>query len=240
MEKLIYAFWRSDETAASLRNRFLASVAPRIRDLGAERLQFNIADFGDMTGTLTNFAIASMKPRPDGIVSLWLTSAWRREPVERELRGNFARVAGYSVAESTILPNLRHPSREGERTAGFSQVTFLQVPPRLAASEWRRIWFEEHTPVAIETQANFRYVQNVVTMPLAADCPPVSGIVEECFPIEAMRDSRVFFDAVGNPQEYRRRVALMTRSSAKFIDFDRLDVIATSEYVLHSAVEPRL
>ena len=77
-------------------------------------------------------------------------------------------------------------------------------------------------------------------MPLATDCPPVSGIVEECFPIEALRDSQAFFDAVGDAQEYRRRVTLMRQSSAKFIDFDRLDVIATSEYLLHSAVEPGL
>ncbi len=240
MEKLVYAFWRNDEAAASLRDRFLAGVAPRIGELGAERLQLNVADFDDLTGTLPNFAIASMQPRPDGIVSFWLTSAWRREPVERVLRETFARIAGYAVAESTILPNVRHPGRAGERTAGFSQVTFLQVPPRLGAAEWRRIWVEEHTPVAIDTQANFRYVQNVVTMPLATDCPPVSGIVEECFPIEAMRDSQVFFDAVGDAQEHRRRVALMRQSSAKFIDFDRLDVIATSEYLLHAALEPRL
>jgi hypothetical protein len=240
MEKLIYAFWRDGEPAAAVRQRFLAAAAPAIRGLGAERLQLNIADFTDLRGALPNFSIASTNPPPDGIVSFWLTSAWRRDPVERLLRGTFSRVAGFVVAESTILRNVEHPARAGERTAGLSQVTFLQVPPRLDPAEWRRTWFEEHTPVAIETQANFRYVQNVVVMPLARDCPPVSGIVEECFPTEALRDRAVFFDAVGDPAELRRRVQLMQQSSAKFIDFDRLDVIATSEYVLHSATEPDL
>jgi hypothetical protein len=240
MEKLIYAFWRGDQPAASLRDRFLAQAAPRIRDLGAERLQISIADFTDLAGTLPNFAIASTTPRPDGIVCLWLTTAWRRQPVERVLRETFARIAGYVVAESTILPNVEHAGREGERTFGFSQVTFLQVPPRLSPAEWRRIWFEEHTPVAIDTQANFRYVQNVVVMPLAADCPPFAGIVEECFPIEAMRDPAVFFDAAGDPARFRRHTQLMRQSSAKFIDLDKLDVIATSEYLLHSAADPRL
>jgi len=240
MEKLIYAFWRGSEPAEPLRNRFIGEAAPRIKDAGAERLQINVADFADMTGMLSNFSIASMDPRPDGIVSFWLTSALRRQPVERIVREAFPRIAGYVVAESTILPNIKHPSRAGERTAGFSQVTFLQVPPRLSPAEWRGLWFEQHTQVAIDTQANFRYVQNVVVMPLSSDGPPFSGIVEECFPIEAMRDPQVFFDAVGDPKEYQRRVGLMVQSSGKFIDFDRLDVIATSEYMLHSAAEPKL
>lgn len=240
MEKLIYAFWSGDEPAGTLRDRFLAETAPRIQRLGVERLQVNVADFIDMAGTLANFRIASMEPRPAGIVCFWLTSAWRREPVERVLRETFARVAGYVVAEATILPNVAHPGHPGERTAGFSQVTFLQVPPRLDAAEWRRIWFQEHTPVAVETQANFRYVQNVVVMPLAPDCPPFAGIVEECFPIAALRDPHAFFDAVGNPEECNRRIARMRQSSAKFIDFDRLDVIATSEYMLEPVGEPRL
>lgn len=240
MEKLIYAFWRGDASAVALRDRYLGELAPRLRDLGAERLQFNVSDFPNMTGTLDNFSIASMQTRPDGIVSFWLTSAWRREPVERTLRESFARVAGYAVAESTILRNVEHRVAAGERTPGFSQVTFLQVPPRLSTTEWRRIWSEEHTSVAIETQANFRYIQNVVTLPLAADCPPFSGIVEECFPIEAMRDPQVFFGAPGDAAEFQRRAQLMQQSCAKFIDFDRLDVIATSEYVLHAEAEPAL
>lgn len=240
MEKLIYAFWRGDAPAVALRERFLGEVAPRLQDLGAGRVQFNIGDFPDMTGTLDNFRIASMQPRPDGIVSFWLTCAWRRGPLERVLRETFARVAGYAVAESTILRNVEHRVAAGERTPGFSQVTFLQVPPRLSAAQWRRIWAEEHTSVAIETQANFRYLQNVVTLPLAADCPPFSGIVEECFPMEAMRDPQVFFDAPGDPAEFQRRAQLMQQSCVKFIDFDRLDVIATSEYILHDAAEPAL
>lgn len=144
------------------------------------------------------------------------------------------------VAESTVLPNVKHPSREGERTFGFSQVTFIQVPPRLTFDEWRRVWFTEHTSVGIDTQANFRYVQNVVTMPLTAGAPPWRGIIEEGFPIEAMRDSQAFYDAVGNEEEHQRRLGIMMASSAKFIDFDRIDVIATSEYMLHSAHEPKL
>jgi EthD domain len=240
MEKLLYAFWRGAQSPELLRQRFLREVAPAITQLGAERVQLNVADFADLSGALVNFTLHNTKPVPDGIVSFWLTSAFRREPVEKLLAGSFARIAGYEVAESTILPNVRHRPRAGERTYGFSQVTFLQVPPRLTYEAWRKVWFQEHTPVGIATQANFLYVHNVVVMPLTEDAPPFRGIVEECFPPEAMRDSQAFYAAVGDEPRHQRHQQLMMDSCAKFIDFDRIDVIATSEYRMYEAREPAL
>jgi len=240
MEKLLYVFWRGTENAAALRERFRGELAPRLRALGAERLQLNIADFDDLAGTLVNFSHHSTQPPPDGIVSFWLTSAYRRAPIEALLAPACSRLAGYAVAESTILPNLKHPPAPGERTYGFSQVTLLQLPPRLSYEAWRRLWFEEHTPVGIETQANFLYRHNVVVLPLSADAPPFRGIVEECFPPEAMRDSQAFYAAVGDEPRHQRHLARMMESCAKFIDFDRIDVIATSEYRLAPAWEPAL
>lgn len=240
MEKLLYAFWRGATDADELRRRFIGELKPRISALGAQRLQFNIADFADMSGTLVNFTLRCTRPPPDGIVSFWLTSSYRRAPVERLLQEAFARIAGYEVAESSILPNLLHPTQEDQRTYGFSQVTFLQVPPRLTYEAWRRVWAEEHTPVGIATQANFRYVHNVVVMPLTPDAPPFRGIVEEGFPPQALRDAQAFYDAVGDEPKHQRHLQQMMASCAKFIDFDRIDVIATSEYPLHAAGEPAL
>jgi hypothetical protein len=240
MEKLLYAFWRGRQSAEVLRQQFLTQLAPRIGELGAARVQLNVADFPDLTGTLVNFSLHNTKPVPDGIVSFWLTSAYRREPVEKLLAQSFDRIAGYAVAESTILPNVRHPPRVGERTYGFSQVTFLQIPPRLTYEAWRRVWFQEHTPVGIATQANFLYVHNVVVMPLTEAAPPFRGIVEECFPPEAMRDSQAFYDALGDEPRHQRHQKLMMESCAKFIDFDRIDVIATSEYRLYAPQDPAL
>ena len=240
MEKLVYVFWRGPESATTLSDRFRREVASRLQTLGAERLQFNIADFADLSGALVNFSLQNTKPAPDGIVSFWVSSAFRRAPLERLLAEAFARIAGYEVAESTILPNVLHRPGEGERTYGFSQVTFLQVPPRLTYETWRRVWFEEHTPVGIDTQANFLYVHNVVVMPLTAGAPPFRGIVEECFPPEALRDSQVFYNASGDEARHQRHQQRMMESCAKFIDFDRIDVIATSEYRLHGAREPAL
>jgi hypothetical protein len=240
MEKLVYVFWRGPQSAATLSERFRDESAPRLQALGAERLQFNIADFADLSGALVNFSLHNTKPAPDGIVSFWLSSAFRRAPLEQVLSQTFVRLAGYEVAESTILPNVLHRPRAGERTYGFSQVTFLQIPPRLTYEAWRRVWFEEHTPVGIDTQANFLYVHNVVVMPLTEGAPPFRGIVEECFPPEALRDSQAFYNAVGDEARHQHHQQRMMESCAKFIDFDRIDVIATSEYRLHDGHEPAL
>ncbi len=240
MEKLLYVFWRGNAGAGDHKRRFLDEVAPRMRALGAERLQFNIADFADLSGALVNFTLHSTRPAPDGIVSFWLTSAYRRAPVEQLLAASFERIAGYAVAESVILPNVLHPPHPGERTFGFSQVTFLQVPPRLSYEAWRQIWFNEHTPVGIETQANFRYAHNVVVMPLTEGAPPFRGIVEEGFPPEAMHNSQAFYNAAGDEDRHQRHLKRMMDSCVKFIDFDRIDVIATSEYRLHDGHEPAL
>src|SRR5579871_611386 len=75
MEKLLYAFWRDGEQCAALTERFRGTVAPQLGALGAERVQFNIADFGDLSGALVNFTLHSTQPPPDGIVTFWLTSA---------------------------------------------------------------------------------------------------------------------------------------------------------------------
>jgi hypothetical protein len=119
-------------------------------------------------------------------------------------------------------------------------VTFLQVPPRLSYEAWRQIWFNEHTPIGIETQANFRYAHNVVVMPLTEGAPPFRGIVEEGFPPEALHDSQAFYNAAGDEQRHQRHLQSMMDSCVKFIDFDRIDVIATSEYRLHDGHEPAL
>jgi hypothetical protein len=241
MEKLIYAFWRkADQPAPSVRERLLVELEARLQSLGAERPQFHIADLGGTTERLPQFEIAATKPPPDGMVSFWVSSAFRRAPLEQWITSLFARVAGYVVSESTILPNLAHPVPRGERSYGFTQVSFLQLPAHLSYEQWRKIWFEQHTLVAIEAQATFRYVQNVVVQPLTADAPSYRGIVEEAFPEQALADVFAFYAASGDKDKLRRNMRTMKESSQRFLDFDKIDVLAMSEYVLHSEREPRL
>ena len=240
MEKLMYMYWRGNDEPAQLRARFATEVAPRLRALGVERLQLNVADLGDLSDCIDHLRLTNLAPKPDGFVSFWLTSAWRRAPAEKLLAAQFARIAGYVVLESTILPNVEHPPGRNERTHGFSQVSLLQVPRRMSFEEWRGIWLNRHTPVGVDTQSNFRYVQNVVVLALTPGAPPWRGIVEECFPSEALRDLRTFYDASGDEDKFQRNLQLMIESCAAFIDADKIDVIATSEYMLHAEPEPTL
>ena len=240
MQKVLYAYWAGATQPAATRDRFLTEVAPRLRDVGVDRLQFNVADLGDLSDGLEHLQLATMSEKPAGIVSFWLSSAWRREPAERVLADAFPRIAGFAVVESSVLPNTLHPPRADERTYGFSQVSFLQLPPRLSKDVWRDLWLNRHSRIAIETQSNFRYVQNVVAYAFTADCPPWTGIVEECFPPEALRDIRLFYDASDDEEKFQRNAQAMMDSCAAFIDADGIDVLATSEYQLHAAQEPRL
>ena len=61
---------------------------------------------------------------------------------------------------------------------------------------------------------------------------PYDAIVEENFPDEAMTDPQVFFDAVGDDEKRQKHEQEMIESCMRFIDFDKLDRILMSEYVI--------
>ncbi|AEI82115.1 hypothetical protein CNE_BB1p06950 (plasmid) [Cupriavidus necator N-1] len=101
----------------------------------------------------------------------------------------------------------------------------LKRPPRLTHEAWLDIWHQDHTQVAIETQDDFLYVQNVVVHPLTHGAPIIDAVVEECFPASAMTDPHAFFDAVGDEDKLKRNSGSMMDSCNRFIDFDKLDVV---------------
>ncbi|WP_233531830.1 EthD domain-containing protein [Antrihabitans sp. YC2-6] len=139
-------------------------------------------------------------------------------------------VVGYEVAETV---RLRPPPTEfGERTPGLANIALLRRPPDLTPGEWLRRWHDDHTSVAIDTQATFGYVQNVVIAALTDAAPQVDGIVEELFPIEALTDPHAFYGSGGNHAELLRRVGVMAASVARFGADRNIDVIPTSRYVL--------
>ncbi|MBP1685510.1 MAG: hypothetical protein H6Q33_1653, partial [Deltaproteobacteria bacterium] len=105
-------------------------------------------------------------------------------------------------------------------------------PPRLRYEHWRDLWLDGHTPIGIETQSNFGYRQNIVVRRLTYGAPPCDGIVEENFPAAAMTSPHAFYDAVGDEARYQARLQRMMESCHRFIDFDKIDVIIASEYVM--------
>ena len=165
-------------------------------------------------------------------MQFWLPSANARfrSRIDVILASSCQRFAAWLVAESTIIANSPQPSEPGQRTAGWSQASFISFRPDLTHSAAVDHWHSHHTRVAIETQSNFEYVQNIIVMPLTPHAPTYDAFVEECFPAEAMTDSATFFDAAGDPAKFDANLAAMQDSCEKFIDFSRIDIIPTSQF----------
>jgi hypothetical protein len=233
VEKLVAALWKPEaQSAADFNAALLGPLAAQLQAAGSQHLRFNLQDATVAPGA--KLRQVNTKPQMHAIAQFWLPSANTRfrGAIDAALAAHSDRVAAWIAVESTIIANVAHPVVPGERTWGFSQATFLGRPPRLSHDDWRRIWQTTHTEVAIATQANFEYVQHVLVQPLTADAPDFAGFVEECFPIEALSDPQVFFDAVGDAAKFDRNLASMMESCGRFIDFDRIDVLITSQFNL--------
>ncbi len=102
----------------------------------------------------------------------------------------------------------------------------------MISTGWRRSRSGTATTprVAIDTQSNFEYVQNLIVRPLTDDAPDYAAFVEECFPLEALTDPHAFFDAVGDQAKFEANLATMMDSCNRFIQFGRIDIMPTSQY----------
>lgn len=234
MEKVLYVLWRPqashpDEFRAAL----VGPLAERLVAAGAVGVQVNAADSA-VDGALIRMTI--LDPPIDAVVGAWVHSAVDalRRPLDAAVAQVADRWAGYVVSESEPLRDADRAPDAGGRTPGFAQLAFLRRPAHLTHDEWVDRWLNGQTQVAIETQATFRYVQNLVVRRFGEDPPPFAAIVEECFPLEALGDLHAFFDTGGDDAELQRRMAVMGASTARFLDDGELDVVPTSEYVVPS------
>lgn len=233
MQKVIYLLWQPEhDTFDSFSQQLSGPLADRLHTLGARHLQLNLAD-ADVSAA-NGLRQTQAGPLPQAVLSFWLDSAVGefRRPFDEALQVICSRIAGYLVCESVPIRNTRFPASPGQRTHGFSQLAFLQRPTRLSHEAWLEVWQNHHTPIAIDTQDNFQYVQNLVVQVLTPGATALAAIVEECFPPAAMDDPQAFFDAPGDEAKFQHNLALMMDSCQRFIDFDQLGVLPTSQYPL--------
>jgi hypothetical protein len=233
MEKIIYLLWREPGATPEAWHRELRErLGPRLAAAGAHgaRLNLDDAEVRD-TEALRQRVI---DPQPDALLQVWVDSAigFLRSGIDAAVTASVPRHAAYLVTESQAIVNRAHPPQPGLRTEGFAQLAILRRPPRLSPAQWLDIWHNGHTPVGIETQSNFEYVQNVVVRTLTADAPAIDAIVEECFPLAALRDPFVFFDAAGDEAKFKRNLDRMMTSVQRFIDPGTIDVLLSSQYVM--------
>lgn len=231
MEKLIYPVWKDPKTSGDDFARTLrGTLAPQLLADGNVRgVRLGVSD-SDMEPA-AHRRMENSQPAPDGLVSVWVNNAGQRAPLEQALANVVLRHAGYLVTEAEPLMNTEHPSVPGERGYGMYQVVFLQRPPRLSEGEWLQIWQGSHTQVAIDTQSTFGYRQNVIVRPLTYAAPQYHAMIEEYFPPEAMASDHAFY-AAENDEQLAVNSQAMIDSVTRFIDFDKIDCIPMSEYLI--------
>jgi len=231
MEKLMYLLWKpTAQAVAQFHEHCLHSLANAITRAGGRQVRCMIAD-DDVAAAGAN-RIISQPPPFDAVLSFWVDSALLAPQLSALFAQHAERFCGFLVSESEPLRNDKFPPRVGQRTEGMNQVVLLQRPPRLTREEWLHNWLVDHTPVAIETQSSFGYRQNVVVRPVTEPLVLCDAIVEENFPARAMNDREAFYAAEGDTALKIAREKRMIDSCLRFIDFDRIDCIPTSEYVV--------
>jgi hypothetical protein len=212
--KLVHALGEDlDPADASLREELAAA--------GVRRLQLNVDDVDS----------AALRLHTGDPIRAVVTTWTDGDPaaVTAILTGRSGRVAGWQVDERVPTPPPEVP--DGERADALANLAFIRRPAGLDHAAWLAHWHGPHTTVAIETQATFGYVQNVVVEPVTPHAPPVDGIVEELFPSAAVHDVHAFYGSGGDDAELTRRITRLMESVAVLGADHDLDLVPTGRYV---------
>ena len=229
MEKVIVTLRRAiadDEWV----DRLCGPVATALRNLDPPGLIINVRDAPVRASLMT---LTTLDPPVQALVSLWTQQSYG--PQIRGALEILAReadlVAAYLVTESAPMPPPTSPP--GARAAGLANIALLRRPADMDEATWLTRWHRDHTPVAIDTQSTFGYVQNYVVRALTADAPPISAIVEELFPIESVTSLHAFFGAADDA-DLADRLGKMVASTSAFGANVNIDTVATGRYVFAS------
>jgi hypothetical protein len=239
MEKLVYPLWKQEEQAADdFRDVLVEQLGPQLAQLAqVHGVRVTVVDsaVADAAGRL----MVSHAPAPDAVLSLWVDDGGAAQAWLPSIDACISHKTGYLVAEAEPLVNQQaHPSAPGERVYGMCHVVFMSRPVAQDRDDWFSVWKDSHTQVAIDTQSTFGYRQNVVVRRLTPDTLACDAIVEENFPPEAMTSDHAFYNTGGDEALLQQHMSAMMESCARFIDFEKIDVIPMSEYLIKPVAGP--
>lgn len=228
MEKLVYLLWNDDARRSpdGFREQLLGGLPDPLAAADAHRLKVSVTDSDVAAGAGLHLGAH----RPDALVTFWLECCQDRAPAEAALGAVCDRRAGYLVVESHPLRAPTPDGGAGQRMPGFSLVGCIEPRPGIDHATFVSIWERAHRDVALAVQSTFSYVRNEVVRALTDDAPPWGGIVEEGFPVAALEDPHVFYDAVGDDAKYRDHLSRMVESCKAFLDVRKVDSHPMSEY----------
>lgn len=170
-------------------------------------------------------------------------SMWTRNPTGRLPKGRLALEypsndldfsVAYALAQSLDgeahwclgASPIAHPLNEASTFSGTLQLCCFERAEGLSDEQLKQIWFNEHAPVAVETQNNVGYRQNLV---LNSSHSALDGIVEELFPIEAADSLTDFFADGDDPEKMMNHIQRLTESSERVLDLEKSSVIHMTE-----------
>jgi len=222
MEKLVYVLFAPAAPDP-------APLARELADLGARRIAVNVCD--EHVAAKLGSRMTRLDPTLAAVVSFWLDTVLDRGPLEAALARVTPRLAGYSVLESVALANTTRVASLGQRTPGINMIACIAPKPGQSHEAWLDHWLEEHRRVALETQATYAYVRNVVVRALTPGAPPWKGIVEEGFAAEAVGNPMAWYKADGSKEKLQANLSRMIASCQAFLELDRVESHPMSEYV---------
>ena len=195
MEKIMYHVWKSDAVNdEAFKETLLGSLAERLSSEGVRSSRVAVQD--DHVANVTSVQIASTRPKPNAVVSVWVDSAndYFRAGVDAAIAAHTARMHAYLVSESEPMRNTQYPEEVGKRAEGMNQIVFLRKPDWLEYFEWLAIWRNSHSFVGIGTQSTYAYRQNLVTRRLTHAAPHYHAFIEEQFPEPSCYDDAHYYD----------------------------------------------
>lgn len=239
MEKILYPLWSDPQQSGDeFREQLLADLAPQLCAMeGVHAVRLAVAD--SAVAAAAGRRMESHPPAYSGLLSLWVDNAGDAGRWQALLDKQVNHWSGYLVAEAEPLLSQRaHPAAPGERVYGMCHVVTMRKPAQLKRREWLAIWKGSHTQIAIDTQSTFGYRQNVVVQALSEDSPLCDAIVEEHFPPEAMDSDHAFYATGGDEALLQQHMTAMIESCTRFIDFEHINVVPMSEYLLKPFAGP--
>lgn len=232
MEKVIFVL-RADPGGGddAWCDQLRGPVAAELLDLGLPGLTVNVKDAAVRDSLMT---LSTLDPPVNAVVSVWTQQSYgpQLDAAAAVLEAVAADVFGYLVTES--IPLAPPETEFGSRTSGLANIALLRRPAGLDEATWRHRWQIDHTPVAIETQDTFGYIQNAVVRAVTPGAPELAAIVEELFPDAAVTDLKAFFGA-DDDDELGRRITRMVASTSAFGANENIDTVPTSRYVWRDA-----
>lgn len=236
MEKIILTLWKPAQPNAGQWRADLLGLRDGLVAAGAKNIRVMLVD--EAVAAASAQRITNSAAPPDGMLSLWLDSASQWPAIKTLVTPLTSRLEAYLVVESEPYPEERQARSAlyqvpvGQRTPGMNQVALLHKPDRMSYEHWHDTWRNGHGPNAYPLQSIFGYRQNTVVRALTFGAPVLHAIVEENFPPEAIGNPQGFFAALGDPEKCAQRQQAMYESTSRFIDFEKIDCILTSEYQL--------